>query len=797
MCRPFFLVVFSVFACLGAYAQSTIVFNKTEHDFGPIARAEVPFEHDFLFRNTGTEPVHILSVRSIQPSLSFIHTRSEVLEGEYGFVKIKLRTDSLDGLFHDEVYITMRQGQDVLSEVIYLRALVSPEGATDNGRQFQDSRIATSVEVSPDDIETMEGFLGQDKLSQANAEISYLRKQVGLKSELISKMSEDLRQKQQSEQENIQRLAALQSTLKSGSGVDVNAAMEQIDQLTHRLMAIQRSDSILRAEIYSQENVYARLKHEADSARGYAENLSQRLEEQFKAEAEAIQRASQLESDLRSKRITEQRQKRQIDSLQQLIASGAQTDGKVTEEIAQLKEELTWKQKEQELQAAHADRQHEKIEHLKAERAQLQSRTDSLHTFLASRDHENQALQQQLAQSSQRIRSYETAIDSLEQQASLTAEQSASVAELDSLKSTLHHLEQEDQTLKQTIAEKDGELANLQTEKARSEKDLKALEAATGRQLEEAHKLMYKINELSSRESEARMEVMDLKQALNSSASREDSARAAVLELTNHIAERESSIHKMSQALTAKEAELAWAKGEQEALQAEYEKTRNDLATSQNEIDSLKVTAARATERKKTLEGDIAALQSEIIESQRKATTYQDHATELESKLKNAHMSNELAFAEMKADVDEMRNERDDYHQKYKEAMSEIQTLSDELAESRQREHYAMRLVEEMEHQPKKQVETQKALDVIFRVNVLSGDEPEQNLKPLEKLGTVYAYREGGSYRYAIGSLLTLSEALELKERVKNEGYATSYVVAFRDGQRISLKEAMETAGNE
>jgi len=372
-----------------------------------LAPSEVPFEQDFLFRNTGRESVIILSVRSIHPALGFIHTRSEVLEGEYGFVKVKLKTDSLQGLFHDEVYITMKQGKEVVSEVIYLRAQISDKGSASQDRAFLDSRIATSVEVSPADIETLEGFLGKDRLAQAEAEIAYLRKQVGLKGELIEKLSADLLQKQATETENIRRLEELESTLRDPGHPDNGLALSQVSQLTERLVLMQKSDSALRAEIHQQEGLYRQLKHEADSARQYAQQLSTELQERFKAEAEAIEKASALERNLKLRQITERKQQLRIDSLKNIIAHGHQADTGIQQEIERLKTELAWKRKEQELQSAHARSQHEKIEQLKHEKEHFQSRLDTLSNFLSSRERENRSLQEKLEQSSERIRSYE------------------------------------------------------------------------------------------------------------------------------------------------------------------------------------------------------------------------------------------------------------------------------------------------------------------------------------------------------------------------------------------------------
>ncbi|MDP4688073.1 MAG: DUF1573 domain-containing protein, partial [Salibacteraceae bacterium] len=123
-----------LFSCihLVLFAQEKLIFNGTEFDFGQVGQVEIPFEHDFIFRNTSFSPVTILAVRSIHPSLKFIHTKSDVFTGEYGFVKVKLYTDSLDGLLNEEIYLTIRIGEEVKSKVLYIRANVSSDGRKEN-----------------------------------------------------------------------------------------------------------------------------------------------------------------------------------------------------------------------------------------------------------------------------------------------------------------------------------------------------------------------------------------------------------------------------------------------------------------------------------------------------------------------------------------------------------------------------------------------------------------------------------------------------------------------------------------
>lgn len=775
------------------HAQTRIVFNKTEHDFGLLSASEVPFEQDFLFRNTGHDPIVILSVRSVHSALSFIHTRSEVLQGEYGFVKVKLKTDSLSGLFHDEVYITMKQGAEVTSEVLYLRAQISTDGASGQERAFRDSPIATSVEVSPDDIETMEGFMGKDRLTQAEAEITYLRKQVSLKGDLIERLSSDLHEKQLSEAENIRRLEELENTLRNGQNSDL--ALKQVSQLTGRLVLMQKSDSALRAEIHLQEASYLRLKQEADSARQYARQLSIALQERFRAEAEVIEKASALEHSLKQRQIMEHRQQVRIDSLKQLLAGSHVSDTNILREIETLKAELAWKRKEQELQTAHARHQHEKIERLKQEKEKFQSITDSLSQFLSNRDDENRQLQQRLEQSTLRINNYEQLIDSLEHQAALTQNSSTEATlTLDSIRQALSTLEQEDLRLKQTIANKDRELHSLQAEKQQSEKDIRALESATAKQLEEAHNLMYRINQLSTRESQSRLELNTLKQALRESQAREDSIRMSVATLVSEAAEKESSLQSVSSELANKEEELNALRATQETLRDELSRSQHVMSHNNRQIDSLNTMLAAAENRRSLLEHDVNTLQQQIILSQRKEKTYLSRASELESQLAHAHLSNELAFEELKADIDYMRHERDDYKLRYQAAQKEIEALNEALAESRQNEESALAFAREIKAGAKPRAKSEKAAEIIFRVNVLTSDKPAAGNQQFKGFSPVFAYAENGKYRYAIGAEPTLEKALELKEQLRDSGFPLTFVVAFRDGTRISLKEALETA---
>lgn len=762
-----------------------MVFNKTEFDFGKLAPTNVPFEEDFIFRNTGSQAVSIISVRSISSAISFVYTRSEIFSGEYGFVKVKLRTDSISGLFHDEVYVTMKEGNEIVSEVLYIRAQIHKEGRSKANRQFEDSHAAVSVEVSPEDIENMEGFLGKDRITQAESEINYLRKQVSLKTDLISKLSEDLQQKQSEEQENIRRLNELEATLKAGNTGDLGMVLNQINELTQRLREVQKSDGELRQAIADQEAHYHRLKYEADSARAYASNLSAKLQEQFKVQAEASQRAMKLEADLTRKQLIEAEQRAQIDSLEKLLASGEGSSVLVSGEINRLKSELAMRQKEQVLQSNHAKLQHEKIEKLNTERSRLLNRTDSLALYLSSRNSENQMLAQKLEATAGRIHSYEKQLKSLRSEAGFNNEQSK---QLDSLQTILANLESTDAEMKANIRNKEAEILSLQSNQQKSQQELLAMEAASKKQYEEAQSLLQRVNQLSEKESLARMEVGNLRNALKTSEAREDASRNDVLALSQKIAEKEASMKNVTTSLAARETDLLKLKGESAKLQNEYRKTQSLLSVNSQTIDSLKRESDWANQRKNDLENDIATLQNQIVESQRKQQSYANHATELESKLANARMSNDMVFTELKKEVDLLQAERDEYMNKYNAAMLEIKRMNESGSPVRAKAASS----------PSQSVAASKPVvnpnTIIYRVSVVAGTEPMASKQKLLAFGEVLEYQEANFYKYAIGSEKSFDDAIQLRNRIKAQGYTTAYVVAFRNGERISLREAMETA---
>ena len=86
--------------------------------------------------------------------------------------------------------------------------------------------------------------------------------------------------------------------------------------------------------------------------------------------------------------------------------------------------------------------------------------------------------------------------------------------------------------------------------------------------------------------------------------------------------------------------------------------------------------------------------------------------------------------------------------------------------------------------------------ELVFRVQVgayKAPINPKTNpyIKELESYGVQYTTTSTGLLIYTIGNLKTKAEADELNVKVKEVGIKDAYVVAFKDGKRISIQEAL------
>jgi len=92
-----------------------------------------------------------------------------------------------------------------------------------------------------------------------------------------------------------------------------------------------------------------------------------------------------------------------------------------------------------------------------------------------------------------------------------------------------------------------------------------------------------------------------------------------------------------------------------------------------------------------------------------------------------------------------------------------------------------------------KKQETTNYKDVVFKVQIASGsrklETKSYNFKGLKNVDRV---KVGNSYKYYLGNTSNYSEIEEFRKIAKSKGYKTAFIVAFKDGNKISVEEVLK-----
>lgn len=107
---------------------------------------------------------------------------------------------------------------------------------------------------------------------------------------------------------------------------------------------------------------------------------------------------------------------------------------------------------------------------------------------------------------------------------------------------------------------------------------------------------------------------------------------------------------------------------------------------------------------------------------------------------------------------------------------------------------------EDIEEETQTAVETvQKDIheDITFKIQIAASSkalEPKPyNFKGLDEISRI---KEGSLYKYFYASTSDYNQIKQKEEVAKQKGYKSSFIVAFKDGKKISLAEALKTTAN-
>jgi len=104
-------------------ADTTIVFNKSAHDFGAIVMADGEQEYSFEFTNRGTLPVTIQKVIASCGCTTSGWTKEPVAPGKKGYVKVTYRPSGI-AAFDKTVTVNIAGGNPE-KVVLYIKGNVT------------------------------------------------------------------------------------------------------------------------------------------------------------------------------------------------------------------------------------------------------------------------------------------------------------------------------------------------------------------------------------------------------------------------------------------------------------------------------------------------------------------------------------------------------------------------------------------------------------------------------------------------------------------------------------------------
>ncbi len=126
--KPIFFILLFIDSALLAQELKNITFEEPSYDFGNIKETDGSAEFDFIFKNTGTEPIKILGVKASCGCTTPAWTKEEVAPGDSGFIKVSYNPLNRPGPFHKTLTVTTSEQSKTI--VLRINGQVEPKPRT-------------------------------------------------------------------------------------------------------------------------------------------------------------------------------------------------------------------------------------------------------------------------------------------------------------------------------------------------------------------------------------------------------------------------------------------------------------------------------------------------------------------------------------------------------------------------------------------------------------------------------------------------------------------------------------------
>ena len=195
---------------------------------------------------------------------------------------------------------------------------------------------------------------------------------------------------------------------------------------------------------------------------------------------------------------------------------------------------------------------------------------------------------------------------------------------------------------------------------------------------------------------------------------------------------------------------------------------------------------------------NMAKEKARIEKAKENAQTEQKRIKEIEGKLDEAVKKNytfEQFTTGLKATLKSVREENVQLKKQLNEITRKMKSLEEEQktkevigAQKKSNENFSNIKTHSKMVNTESNTKNQK---IIFKVQIISSSTPlAKNSPQFNGLKNIWEYKDSGLYKYTVGNEKDLKSASALQSELRKKGFSGAFVVAFKDGKRVPVREA-------
>lgn len=190
----------------------------------------------------------------------------------------------------------------------------------------------------------------------------------------------------------------------------------------------------------------------------------------------------------------------------------------------------------------------------------------------------------------------------------------------------------------------------------------------------------------------------------------------------------------------------------------------------------------------------------EFIKANKKIITEKKRIKEMKARLIHAIAINDAAnesIKELQAKLESERNENDKLRKQLNEIIRKTKSLEQDLntkgngvIQAKSNNDFSKIKISSKADRSDSDTKNQ---EIIFKVQIISSSTRlAANFPQFKDIEHVWEYKDNGLYKYTVGNQIDLNSASALQSKFRSKGFSGAFVVAFKNGKRIPVKEALK-----